>query len=379
VTLRRKLLPVHRWTGLTVGLILLLSALTGAGLTFRKQLDPFIYPGLVQRSQCLGKASVDPMINSAISLHPRGKIDFVRILRDPQLPVTVRFLDKDTYYFDRCSGRLLGQQNRYGGVFGTMEWLHRGRWLPFGDWVMGSGALAMLFVLAGIGIFLWWPRRPRRLRDGFRLNRKLKGPAFLNGLHRTVGAWIAVPLAVSALTALPNAFDFIHAALDGIGSDTGGTNEPRFPIIAARPVSGPINAIVGEIGAIAPQASEMVIHMSEKPGARLKTYVIEAGAPHANARTFIDFDASSGRVLRYAPYASMGLGGRIYYWMLSAHTGALGLLNQVIIFAGAAGALVLGYTGIWLYLGRKLKSRAARSPRTAARACPPGRDISSLG
>ena len=371
MNLRRTLLPVHRWTGLTLGLIVLLSALTGAGLAFRKQLDPIVYPALVQQSRCQHIASVEDMVGRAKAAHPRGKVDFVRILSGSQAPLTVRFLDKDTYYFDRCSGALLGQQNRYGGVFGTLEWLHRGRWLPFGDWVMGSGALAVLLGLVSLGLHQWWPRRPRRLRDGFVLNRKLRGPAFYNGLHRTVGAWVALPLILSALTGLPNAFEFLHSSLDRLGGSTetkplaGRIVEPRGAIS--------VTNVIATIERLTPGAQETLIHLDQKPGAPIEAYVIEANAPHANARTYIYFDATSGRVVSYRPYALLGFGSRVYYWMLSLHTGALGLVGQIFIFAGAAGGLVLGYTGIWLYLRRKLKIRAptawrasrARAPSTS--------------
>src|SRR5258708_2336506 len=186
------MLPIHRWAALTLGLVALVSAATGMGLSFRKQLEPAVYPRTAH-APCNALVSLDGVLAAAQMAHPKGKVDYLRILRDPLQPVAVRWVNKDTVYIDRCSGQVVAEQNRYGGLFGAMEWIHRGRWAPepFGDAVMGLGAASLLFILLGIGLYLWWPRGNRRFVDNFKLNRKLrKGPAFDMGLHPTIGAYI---------------------------------------------------------------------------------------------------------------------------------------------------------------------------------------------
>jgi uncharacterized iron-regulated membrane protein len=56
------------------------------------------------------------------------------------------------------------------------------------------------------------------------------------------------------------------------------------------------------------------------------------------------------------PYSRMGSGSRLYFWMLSLHTGEVGgLFGQLVLWLGAMGALVLGYTGISAYIRRRFK------------------------
>ena len=360
----RRLLPIHRWTALTLGLIALLSAVTGAGMAFREQLEPLVYPRIAPAA-CATPFSMDDVLASARMIHPEGNIDYVRVQNSPRAPVAVRYLDKDTLYLDRCTQQLIASQNRYGGVFGTLEWIHRGQWWPAaGGYVMGTGAAALLFLLLGIGLALWGPRKGRRLVDGFRLDRRLrKGPAFDMGLHRTVGAWVAIPLALSALTGLPNAFPALQEALTG-KAQRAPRSTVRGPMLA-------IDAAWQRVQRVSPNPREVLIHVARKPSDPIEIFVIAADAPHANARTYLYLDAHDGHVLRYVPYARMGIGGKTYYWMLSLHTGEVGgVFGQLILFLGAVGALVLGFTGIRTWLRRRVRKRKPRvtaQPETTAR------------
>jgi vanillate O-demethylase ferredoxin subunit len=357
----RRLLPFHRWAALTFGLITLLSAATGAGMAFRKQLEPLVYPR-TPRAECAAPVGLDDVLAGARMLHPAGEVDYLRVHRDVREPIAVRWMNKDTLYIDRCSGQLVASQNRYGGFFGLLEWIHRGQWLPdpAGELVMGMGATTLLILLLGIGLYLWWPRKGRRLRDGFRLNRKLRrGPPFDMGLHRTVGAWAALPLAISALTGLPNAFPMVHDAIVSLDS------APRA--VKPRSVVGgsmKLAAAWRVIERLTPNPREVLIHVARKPVDPLEIYIIAADAPHANARTYLFLDSGNGSVLRFTPYAQMRLGSRIYYWMLSIHTGEVGgPIAQLFLFLGALGALVLGFTGIRTWFRR----RANRARNATAR------------
>lgn len=366
MTLYRRLMPVHRWAGLTLGLIALVSALTGLGMVFRPQLDPVVYPNLFQSSSCARMVPLDTIVGAARRLNTASTLDFLRIQDGPSTPVSTRFLNKDTLYFDRCTGALVASQNRYSGLFGVMEWIHRGLRMPGGDAVIGSGALAML-ALVGLGIFLWWPRGSRRFVQGFTLNRKLKGPAFNIGLHKTIGGWIALPLVIIALTGLPNAFPSLLDALKSL--DETAEAKPRSAIPASgRQTHIPLELAWATINRLSPTPREAVIHVAPKPDDPMEIYIIGAGAPHPNARTYLFLDAYSGKILSYTPYAKMGLGSKIYFWMLSIHTGDVGgLASQLIRFVAALGALALGYTGIAAYLRRQSRrKKVVTGPETSS-------------
>lgn len=363
---RQKLLPVHRWTGLTLGLIVMVSAITGSGMAFRKQLDPLVYPRVATTPACHTPLPLDRIAAAARAADQHSKLDYLRILAEPTAPVAARFLNKDTLYFDRCTAREVASQNRYVGFFGTLEWIHRGRWIPVGDYIMGGSAIALLVLLAAFGIYLWWPRGNRKFADGFKVSRRLKGTAFNIGLHRAVGAWVAIPLLISATTGLPNAFAGIH---DAIVSLDGGEAKAPVSIVAAGPKSKrlPLAAAWATIKRLTPDPDEVLVHVALSPVAPLEIYIIERGAPHANARTYLFLDAYSGTILRFTRYRDMGIGSKIYFWMLSVHTGEVGgIVGQLLLFLGAIGALVLGYTGLTVYIRRRFKLDRKQAQRRGA-------------
>jgi uncharacterized iron-regulated membrane protein len=353
---RRNLLSIHRWAAMTLGLIALVSALTGASMAFRPQLEPLVAPALTRAVPCQALLPIDRYVADARRLHPEDAVDFVRVTGTD--PVMVRFFNKDTLYFDRCSGRRVAELNRYEGFFGVIEYIHRGRWTSFGGWIMGTGALTVLLLMVGIGVYQWWPRRPRSFAQGFVVDKRLKkgsAPRRL-ALHRAIGGWVALPLATSALTGLPNASDWLNEQLNGIGAIE--QPEPR----SSRPErSLPLAQAWATALRLTARPSELLLHVAPEPGDPIEIYAIEADAPHPNARSYVYVDAATGKVLRFAPYRDLNVGAKAYYWALSWHMGQLGLLNQLIIFFGAAGALALGYTGIGNYLRRRRKSAAKRT------------------
>jgi len=373
----RSILPIHRWAALTVCLLALVSAFTGAGMVFRKQLDPIIYPRTTA-SPCTAPVVLDALLAAAQKAHPQGKVDYVRILRDTRQPVEIRWMNKDTLYVDRCSGKIVAEQNRYAGIFGILEWIHRGRWLPepAGDYVMGISAINLLFLLLAAGLYLWWPRKKQRFLDNFKLNMKLrKGPPFDMGLHRTIGGWVALALAVSATTALPNAFPIVRNGLAAIGSS--GADRKLHSTRSGPAI--PVSAVWSEIQRLTPNPREVLIHLTHKPADPLESYIIAADAPHANARTYLYLDSHDGHILKFTPYADMGLGDRLYYWMLSIHTGEVGgIFGQLLLALGCLGALVLGFTGIRTWLRRRAnRSRAASRDRPAVTMNATGKQVAS--
>jgi ferredoxin-NADP reductase/uncharacterized iron-regulated membrane protein len=362
---RRAVLPIHRWIALTLGIVVLASAITGAGMAFRKQLDPLVYPRMLQAPACAARLPLDEFVNRARALHPTGKLDYIRLLGRPDAPVILRFVDKDTYYFDPCSGAVLGAQNRYEGLFGRLEQMHRFVYVKNGGWLMGAAALAAAIGLVMGGLVVWWPRAPRRLADGFRLNTNLRGRAFELDLHRTLGAFAATLLLLSSLTGLPQAFDWVKNGLNtitGTAADTPPESTPPAKVAGRKAAKIPMEQAWRMVQALSPHPREALLHLPLKAKSPIEIFTIDAGAPHANARTYLYLDAYSGRVLRFTPYARMGLGGKIYFWTLSIHTGEVGgIFGQFLLFLGALSVPVLAYTGVGSYLRR----RVARRPTPA--------------
>jgi vanillate O-demethylase ferredoxin subunit len=371
VKLRPAFLRVHRWAGLTIGLVVMVSAFTGAGMAFRNQLDPHVYPQLFKATTpCANPLPFSGLVRSAKAANPKGKLVYIRIFPAGEAPSAVRFTHTDTVYVDRCTGLVTGAQNRYAGIFGSLEFIHKGQWAPPGGTIMGVGALSVVLILGAGGVFLWWPRNLRHFGRGFVMNRRLKGPAFTLVLHRTTGAWVVTFLMLSALTGIPNAFPGVITAMMRIGAPPSVAPLKSIPPEGARPKPLALDKVWKIVTRLSPEPREVLIPLTRRaPTDPLELFIIAADAPHANARTYVDLDAYSGKVLKFTPYREASIGAKIYYYGLSLHTGKLGgIVGELCLFIGALGALTLGVTGIQAFGSRLLRRNAKLA--TAGRAVP---------
>ena len=358
---RRALSSVHRWTGLTVGWLILFAALTGATLAFRPQLEPATYPALMTVPRCGASKPVDELIAAAQAAHPGSPPLYIRTFGAADRAYKVRFGGNATVYVDPCTARVLGEQNRYAGLFGVLEQLHTLHFAPYGPAIAGANALVFAFALVAIGCYLLWPLLRRRPGRAARLDRRLEGRAWNLELHRTLALYASPVLLVVALTGAPQGLEWLENAIYTVtGSDM--EQAPALRESAARRV--PLDVAFQHAKRLAPGAREILLHVPAERGEAIEAFVIAGDAPHPNARSYVYVDPSSGGVLAYRPYAASSLGAKIFYWAISIHTGEVGgLLGRMILLLAALSVPVLAYTGAasW-WRGRQVLKTARAAP-----------------
>ncbi|WP_329741404.1 PepSY domain-containing protein [Dyella sp. A6] len=354
---RSRLLQVHRWTGLTIGLLFCLMAATGAAIVFRAELEPVISRSLLTIPVCTSRVPLDELAANAAALRPGVKPDYVRIIAgkpgEPRMPVAiVRLEDAVFVYLNPCTGKVLGQRPRYGGLLGRIEQIHRFLFIEHGRLI--AGTCAMVFGLSLIigGVVLWWPRT----RTGWRMALAVKAgsPARLSAfhLHRVMGVCAAAVLLSLVLTGLPFAFKWYK---QGIYTVTGSrmTVSPMSVVPAHDARRLPLETFWRTALTLVPDPQDALIHIPYKTRDPVEIWLIAHDAPHPNARTMLYLDAYSGKVLSFVPYAKNSLGFRLYFWMLSWHTGQYGgVFAQLLLLFGALSVPILGYTGIRNFIRR---------------------------
>src|SRR5437764_166919 len=220
--LRARLLPLHRWTGLTLGLLMAFLAITGLALEFRDQLHGVAEPAAMHIPACDRPLALDDQVAAARKAHATGKYDTVLFGEYENAPTLVRFSDDAALSVDPCSGQVVAQQARWGGFFGRMEQLHRFRFLEDNDianLVTGGAAAALSLLLVAGGIALWWPARGTSAKSAATIRPHLKGRARDLNLHRVFGLWGSVVLLGVALTSLPLAFTSVRTVINvAVGS-----------------------------------------------------------------------------------------------------------------------------------------------------------------
>jgi uncharacterized iron-regulated membrane protein len=352
ILIRKAILPLHRWAGLTLGLLIAWLALTGAGMVFAPQLRSRVDHDLLVVPACTSSLPLDALIDRARAAHVGGTLRLIGIRAQKTASVLVRFANGDTVYLDPCTGRVLGQRNRNAGLFGRLEYLHRLKCFPIGSSIVAAAALSFAVVIVIGGVVMGWPGSWRALRKSLMFSPGLRGRARLMNQHKTLGIWISLLLLASALTGPIDSFGWYRRAIEDLTQSPAPEAVPTSRAVDRTRLS--LQALWYRARSVSPESIEALIAVPKQATSAVEIDLLERGSPHAEARTLLYLDANSGAVLSFRPYASSSLGNKVMAWGLAIHKGEAGGFTQALLLMGALGVPVLVYTGMSSYLRRHL-------------------------
>ncbi len=369
LTARKILRPFHLWAGLTLGLILIVMAVTGALLVWRGPIEKRLDQKMFVVSPGSERLAPDDLIARARAAHPVGEFESVRFYGDPTAPFLAYFSNKDYVHVNPYTGEVLGTRPRYGVSMGWIEGLHKFLHLEpsVGEPITGYTALVFGLIILS-GVVLWWPATRRALKAGLTINRQLSGRPWNLSLHKAIGAYAAVVLLVTVTTGVPISLDWAKNLLYTL---TGSVKTvPPMPVDPAGKFIG-FGAVARSMATVMPAAQETYIPLPKK--GLITAYSIEADAAHPNARSYLWLDSATAKILQPTPYRQAGTGFRLYYWGMSLHTGVMGgPVVQLFLLLGALAVPVLAYTGTASFLRRKYASPARPAPKTGLATTPAG-------
>jgi vanillate O-demethylase ferredoxin subunit len=350
----------HRWIGMTAGLAMAYLAVTGAGQSFKDQLEPVVYAGLLTAPAC-ESLPLDTLLAAAKETHPGANAEAIRFHPAGGETAQVRFSDRQSVYVDPCSGGVTGEQAAFGGFFGTLEYIHR--LMFFADFKLWGGIVTLIcfvFLVLG-GIVLWWPRSLREAKRSLRVDTRLKGMAFMLNLHKTFGLYAWVVLLAITFFGTTMAFDWAKQGLYwAAGSEMpvrGGPPRGEAPAEAKPALS--LQEVWQKAAPVLDAPRDVTIRLPRRKGGEMQLTAIEASAPHPRARSELVLDGATGEVRRFTPYPKTSLGNKLYNWGVAIHTGqAFGVVGATLGFLASLAVPVLAYSGIMSWWRRR-KSRKA--------------------
>lgn len=357
---RGKLLWLHTWTGITIGSVMVLFAVTGAALAMRDRIDSELHSHLLSGTDCQNKLPLDALVQGALRVVPGSRPKSVEVRPEAGASTAVEFHNDDFVYFDSCTGRLLGIQNEYGGFSGTLDWIHRFHFIESGRMIGGVFNLAILLGLVVGGLILWWPRSGAAWKSRVTYNPRLPRAARLLSLHRAIGAYTVVLLLLLTVTAVPLSFEWAKNLIASATSSS--VAGPKVP--ESKSAAGPLVSLdtvrQGSFEQM-PTARALTINFPKSEGSSIRVEVLERGAPHINAKSYLYFDAVTGELLKRVRYATdIPLGRKVYLYFIALHAGLVGGLPYQLLLMGCCLAVPAEfYSGIAAYLGKRRRSAPA--------------------
>lgn len=389
--LRRLVVPLHRWLGLVLAVLLGLLALTGALLAWEEEIDALLNPQWY-RLEARAPLPVFELLERIRPQLPGARLPATLPLQlRAGHPYRLAVEGKDgavQYLFDPADGRLLGQRAlgradwSAAGLMPTVLALHRHLLVPPGELrkpvVQLLGVVALLWLAEALcGLLMTLPRGRHRWFERFRPAWKIKWSAAAarreHDLHRAGGLWLLLPALMFALSGVMFNLqqEVFRPAMAALGLPLAVTELKRPPL--PEPLrQPPVDARAAH--AVARQALAAQTNRGDEPPVddRLR-YDAAQGLYLYRARTSLDpgdrfgtsfvyVDARSAAVLKIARRTDTP-GGTFSVWLSNLHMAAFDSRSYRAAVAGFGLVLmVLCGTGVRLFLRKRAARRSARMP-----------------
>jgi len=363
----------HRWLGLTVGWLLILSGLTGSLLVFRSTLDEQLNPALFFVEASTTRSSVAEILAAARSspLAEMGTISFIDFPQTNNGVWTVWFQTGTKVapqltkaYFEPSQARMTGHRVHGEDVMTWIYNLHIELLAGHaGETIVGlAGIVLMVSVVSGI--LLWWPLWKHSWRSAFSIRR---GARFNYDLHKTNGILSSLPLIVIAFTGVYLTFPtWIAPAVKFLMADS---TQATPKLTSLPPLAGGTQITADQaINIVRVHFPDANIRRIHPPSTPKGTYVIrfcEPGDLHqslGSSRAWID--QYSGKLLGAKILQKRTAAETFLSWQLPLHNGeALGLMGRWLVFVTGLMPALLYVTGFRIWW-RKRPVSVRQRPQT---------------
>lgn len=394
----------HFYAGLFVAPFVLVLALTGALYLFNDEIEGVIYRNLLRVDPTATHSAASVQEAAALAAYPGAEIARYEapLATDRAAEWTLRLQDGRAIvvFIDPATAAITGKVDNAARLGTVLAGLHgellAGR--PGDMLVEFAGCWA--FVLLVTGIFLWWPRKQRRV--GVALPRlSAKGRSLWRDLHAVPAAWNAPVIAFLILTGLPwSSFWGENLARLGTLEPLAATMAPTPNFVAApdaplhadhihhhdeqrlednpdaadlpwavrqaalpkggaeRRVS--IDQLIAEADARGIRGSGLRIIYPSSPGG---VFTLSYVPDKAEGQRTLHIDPADGEILQDIGWAQYSPLGKVVEFGVETHVGRqFGAVNQWLMFASCMILVLTVCFGLVMWWSRRPKGRLGAPP-----------------
>jgi uncharacterized iron-regulated membrane protein len=361
---RKALFQVHLWLGTIIGLYVIAICISGSVLVFEQNLlnDRPQLPD----SSVRGPATWGQLVDAALRANPGSKLANIDMRSAERRVVPIGLaLNGQTVvaYVDSFSKDIVKQE-----VLEKKHWFVETMLALHTDLVLGAGGAvavgvggALLFVMAIIGLVLWWPGI-RSWKRALRINWRSRWTGITFDLHRTFGFWCFLLVAMWGITGAYFIFPKpVHHAIKTFSP------MPSLEQIPSDWRQGdailPVDDFINQAQRMYPMDKLAYLFMGvDRPHGEVQVYMSpQPSVPMEQLEDEVVFQPASGAVLLNTSSARWTAGERFSLGLYSVHFGDFGgLLLQIAWALLGLVPAVLVITGYAMWWNRTLKKKWAK-------------------
>jgi uncharacterized iron-regulated membrane protein len=366
-SVRRLFTRLHRWSGLTLLVVLFIAAATGSVLPFREQIERWINPHLHVVPAGAQRVPLQEVIDIVERRHPDARVSTITLRSETADASLIVYLAKrpgappgdleaSEAFVNPYTGTLLGERNRRHPVFSRenvvpmLIRLHYSLLLESpGVWLMGTAAMVWLLTSV-IGLALAWPTSSRRAvswRPIVTVRRAGGSYKLTYDLHRALGvALLPVWLVLGFTSVYLNFPGIVRTATMAVAAVT--APPTRAAAGVERPAVTPDQAIAKALARV--QAAKPFGVTRDFTRSWYAVRLVAPGdvSPTGNSQVYVDF--STGEVVAVRLASELRAGDRFIFWQFPLHSGeAFGLPGRVAVAVAATALMVMCGTGLYVW------------------------------
>ena len=374
---RKMIFWLHLVAGVVGGIVIFIMCVTGALLSFEKDIAEFAEREMRFVAQPAGaqRLSVQEILAKVSEAKPNAKPSAIALPSNrPNAAWQVALGREGQIFVDPYTGAITGEgATGWRAFFRTNTDLHRwialsGDGRPVGKAITGACNLMFLF-LAISGIYIWFPRRLswRHFKAALTMRWKVKGKARDFNWHTVLGFWTSLVLIILTLTATVISYQWAGNLLYTLTGNEVPAPQQQAPPNAANPQGETAPALPENLNAVWSKAE------NQSPGwksisLRLPVtkdsavFTIDEGKYwNRFGRSTLTIDAKTAETAKWETYGEQNSARQLRSWFRFTHTGETGgFIGQLIGFIACIIGAVLVWTGISLAIRRLWRWRAKK-------------------
>ncbi len=381
---------IHWFLGITAGIILLIVAVSGAILSFEKEILRAINQKTYYVNIPTGqeKLTVKELLEKFQEKMPESKINGVTHSTSPEDSSVILIAGEGenakkgiNKYINPYTAEIL--PDIIGRDFFSFN-LRLHRWLAFPQEIreIGKQTVAIstisLIILIISAIVIYWGRISRAFFKSFTFNPKHKGRAFLSTIHSAIGMWVIPFYLLVSLTGLMWSYQWFNSMVYAIAGVEKPQRQMQPPQQNGQKIEGQQTKQKHEFPREEKSSAKFddlqkavnifnifvqkdyytfTIKFPQKGNMYSFSY-LDTKSDYFRSSNILELDIDSSQLLKHERFEDKPLNEKLLKSILPLHTGEyFGLVGQIGMFLSSLLMSLFTITGFMLYFNRKNKKK----------------------